>query len=133
VSDFLKPKGDAARLATAVVGAYLVVACSDGDYAKSEEIRLRLGQFDTTNLPGLERDVFEAIYPDAQAIFLQDYDKAEKYTLSLLTGFASEGLVRRAVAEAVRVAVMADQQIKPQENLAINRIEEALGLPPGQI
>ncbi|WP_394692588.1 hypothetical protein [Hyphobacterium sp.] len=133
MNTYLKPKDQTARLSGAVVGAYLLVAFSDGDFTKSEEVRLRLGQFDSTNLPGLRRDVFEAIYPDALTMFRQDYDKAAEYTLSMLAGFAGEGLVRRAVAEAVRAAVMADQQIKPQESLAINRIEEALGAPAGQI
>lgn len=123
---------DKITVARGVCGAYLLVAFSDGKYEKSEEVSLLLGVIESEMSAASSRGQVEEIASELKAAFEADYDRTADRVLSELSNLSSNGVARRAVSKAARKALIADKVVKPQEELALERIGRALGLKQGE-
>ena len=125
MSDFA-PKASAGT--TAACGAYLLVALADARVAPIEEARFLGGvvndpafrQFDTPALAGE--------YNRLLAALRADWDAAEAEILGAVSSVKADKAEVSAIKVAARQAVIADQSIKPQEDLVLARIARALGI-----
>ncbi|MEK7266919.1 MAG: TerB family tellurite resistance protein [Pseudomonadota bacterium] len=125
MNDFV-PKASAET--TAACGAYLLVALADARVAAIEEARFLGGvvndpafrQFDTPSLAGE--------YNRLLAALRENWNAAEAEILAAATSVKSNKAALNAIKVAARQAVIADQLIKPQEELVLARIARALGL-----
>lgn len=114
--------------ATAACGAYLLAAFADACVVKIEEARF-LGV--VVNDPAFRRfapDALAGEYSRLLALLSADYEAAEAEILSAITVCKNDGDIVKAVKVASRQAVIADQILKPQEELVLGRIAGALGL-----
>lgn len=123
---------DKFTVARGVCGAYPLVAFSDGKYEKSEEVSLLLGVIESEMSAASSRGQVEEIAAELKAAFEADYDRTADRVLSELSNLSSNGVARRAVSKAARKALIADKVVKPQEELALERIGRALGLKQGE-
>lgn len=125
------PKASAA--ATASCGAYLLVALADARVVAIEEARF-LGsvvndpafrRFDTRELAGE--------YNRLLALLRADWKAAETEILNATSSVKSDETAVGAIKVAARHAIVADQLIKPQEELVLARIAGALGLAADEL
>ena len=130
---FETPNTEAEMIAHAVCGAHYLIALSDGEYAKSEEIGMLVGLLDKDTPAGLSKSDLEAATPIIERAFHKDYDAAAERVLEMISSLKGNGIAKRAIVQAVRSAVMADRIVKPQEDNASDRIAAALGLKPGEL
>jgi tellurite resistance protein len=130
---FDKPDHEAGRIAHAVCGAHFLVALSDGDYAKAEEISLAVGLMDKDKPAGIAKSDLEEAAPKIEQSFHRDYDATADRVLELICSLKGNGIAKRAIVQVVRSAVMADRVVKPQEDNASDRIAIALDLKPGEL
>ena len=120
-------------IARALSGSYLLVAFSDGDYALAEKVSLTVGVLSEAAPAGLSSAELEAAFQEVTAAFERDYDKAAEQALSDIAECARQGVMKRAIADAARRAVVADNAVKQQEELALDRIAGALGMKAGDL
>lgn len=122
-----------AAIRDAAIGAFLTVAFSDGQFAKAEEIRLKLGVLKSHASLHETASELDAAYERFVTAFSRDYDKAVASTLASLEKLKGHGMARRSVMAAAQSAVVADSAVKPQEELALERLAQALGLQRGAL
>jgi tellurite resistance protein len=120
-------------IAKTVCGAYLIVAFSDGRYDKSEEVGMVVGLFEKNTPAGVSKADLEAALPELEQAFQADYDLAANRVLEMARSLRDNGLAKRAIMHAARTAVIADRAVAPQEESAMDRISEALGLKTGEL
>ncbi|HXI87996.1 MAG TPA: TerB family tellurite resistance protein [Parvularculaceae bacterium] len=119
--------------AIAVTGAFLLVAFSDGLYAPSEERRFLSTIANDPALKMLSTGALEDAYNLLIAEIEADYDQACARILDCIRAVRGDRVLAAAVTLAARGATVADERIAPQEELALNRIAEALGLEKGSL
>ncbi len=130
---FRKALSEAEIIAQAVCGTYVMIALSDGQYDASEEVRLVVGILGT-NLPaGVAQSDLEAALPAVRKAFEANYAKAADRLLESVALLSGNGVAKRAIMHAARTAVVASRSITPQEEGALERLSEALGLEPGAL
>ena len=118
---------------TAACGAYLLAAYADACVAKIEEARFLGG---VVNDPAFRRFAPEDLaseYSRLLALLSADYEAAEAEILGAIAASRNDAGVVKAIMVAARHAVIADQVLKPQEELALGRIAGALGLSAGDL
>lgn len=130
---FLNSGSEAEHIAGAMAGAFLMVTFSDGQFEKSEEVRLRRGLAESAKFTGLSVEDLDAIFVGVQEAFAKDYDKAAQRTLELVSAVRTNSVAKRAVVAAARTAVIVDKVVTPQEENTLNRLAEALGLKEGEL
>jgi tellurite resistance protein len=133
MASFEMPSTEAARIAHAVCGAYLMVAFSDGQYSKPEEVRLLVGLFGKTLPASVTKAELEAALPGLQRAFGADPDPAAARVLEIVAGLRSNGIAKRAVMQAAQMAVVADRKITVQEEAAMAKLAQALGVKAGEV
>jgi len=115
---------------TAACGAYLLVALADARLERIEEARFLDGVVHGRAFSGFSASALAAEYNRLHAALLEDYDAAEAEILTAVAEHRGDPTVAAAVREAARQAVIADQELQPQEDLALARIARALGIAP---
>ena len=118
---------------TAACGAYLLAAFADARVATIEEARFLGG---VVNDPAFKRfapETLAAEYSRLLALLGADYDAAEAEILAAIAASKNDADVVKSIKIAARHAVIADQVLKPQEELALGRIARALGLSAGDL
>lgn len=132
---FKKPvvETDAERGARAICGAYLLIAFSDGDYAPLEEGRLSSELAADDVFKSLDKAQLDDAMQGLGEAFRQDFDGTAGAVLDAIRSVWDKPAEKKAVMHAARVAVVADQSITAQEELALERIADALGLEKGAL
>ncbi len=122
------PLSNAELAAQAVCGAYLMVAFSDGEYDKREQVRMLSGLAAEDVPTGVNQAMLLEALPHLEEAFRTDYEKAVGQTLDAVSSVRGTEFARKGIMQAARIAVVANQEITAQEEQALAQIENALGL-----
>ncbi len=114
--------------ATAACGAYLLAAVADARIESLEEARFFGGIVNDPAFRRIDAGALTAEYARLRAALAADYTSAEKEILAAVEAVRAAPAAVEAVKMAARHAVIADQKLKPQEELVIARIARALGI-----
>jgi len=117
--------------ATAACGAYLLTAIADARVETLEESRFFGGIVNDPAFRRIDAATLTAEYARLHGALITDYAAAEREILAAIGAVSSDAQASEAVMMAARHAVIADQHLKPQEELALERIARALGLEDG--
>ncbi len=115
---------------TAACGAYLLAAFADARVARIEEARFLGGVVNDSAFRRFSPDQLASEYSRLLAALAADYDAAEAEILTAVASVKRDPRLVAAVKVAARQAVIADQKLKPQEELVLARIARALGVDP---
>jgi len=118
---------------TAACGGFLLVAAADARIESVEEARFLAGVVNEAPFKRFETKSLEREYVRLRDFLMKDFDAAEAEILSAIASVKSDERAVEAVMLASRHAVIADDIIKPQEELVIAEIARALGRPAGEI
>eukprot|EP00439_Symbiodinium_sp_Y106_P088751 s1_g1287.t1 len=105
-----------------------MVAFADGEYDNREQVRLVSGLAAADTPAGIDRKSLLEQLPYVEAEFRADYGKAVAQSLKNMSAIRDLAFARKAIVQAARIAVVANQEISAQEELALGRISEVLGL-----
>jgi tellurite resistance protein len=131
MTDPLKPPFPLAPIeVTAACGAYLLVAFADARVATIEEARFLGGVVNDPAFKPFSSSELANEYTRLLTALGDDYDAAEAEILSAVGSVKRDMRAVEAVKVAARHAVIADQVLKPQEDLALARVARALGVDP---
>jgi len=119
--------------ATAICGAYLMVAFADARYEDAEEARLLSTFINDPALAHIDSDALASCYNDLVKAFRGDYAAIANRVIAAISAAKHDEARVSAVKKAARLAVVADNRILPQEEAALGRIGNALGLEAGQL
>jgi len=117
--------------ATAACGAYLLTAMADARVETIEETRFFGGIVNDAAFRRIDAATLTAEYARLFGALKTDYAAAEAEILVAIAAVRNDSPVAEAVKIAARHAIIADQHLKPQEELALSRIARALGLSEG--
>lgn len=117
----------------AVCGAYLLVSFADGRFDTIEEARLLAGIAGAEELSFIEASDLEKEYNFLTEKFRADYRQTADMVLESIRYFANYAKVKEAVLFSARAAIVADQCLEAQEELALDLIAEALGVDKGSV
>lgn len=115
---------------TAACGAYLLAAFADARVEKIEEARFLGGVVNDSAFRTFSPESLAGEYTRLLAALAADYDAAEAEILSAVAAVKRDPHFVAAVKVAARQAVIADQKLKPQEEVVLGRIARALGVDP---
>jgi tellurite resistance protein len=115
---------------TAACGAYLLAAYADARVEKIEEARFLGGVVNDSAFQPFSPEALASEYSRLLAALAADYDAAEAEILSAIAAAKRDPRFVAAIKVAARQAVIADQKLKPQEELILGRIARALGVDP---
>lgn len=118
---------------TAACGAYLLVAFADARVANIEEARFLGGVVNDPAFKPFSSTELADEYTRLLAALGADYDAAEAEILGAVGAVKRDKGAVEAVKVAARQAVIADQLLKPQEDLVLVRIARALGVEPDDL
>lgn len=124
---------DDTRAATAACGAYLLAAIADARIETLEEARFFGGIVNDPAFRKIDAAALTAEYARLHGALAADYVAAELEILAAIDAVRGEKGAAEAVKMAARHAVIADQKLKPQEELILSRIARALGIAPGEL
>jgi len=110
---------------TAICGAFFMVAFADGNYEPIEEARFLST---VLNDPALAFG-----YNRLVKAFEQDYALASIEVRDVLEANKGDDRVVNAIKMAARRAIVADEKIMPQEEVALDQIAVAIGLEKGDV
>lgn len=116
--------------ATAACGAYLLGAFADARVERTEEARFLGGVVNDPAFRMFSPGELASEYTRLLAALGDDYDAAEAEILGAIASVRNNRRAVEAIKVSARHAVIADQKIKPQEDVALARIARALGLDP---
>jgi tellurite resistance protein len=114
--------------ATAACGAYLLVAVADARVETLEEARFLGGVVNEPAFKRIEPQALAGEYNRLLKLVRDDYDAAEAEILAAIRKMRGNASGGEAVKVAARQAVIADQKLKPQEDITLSRIAGALGI-----
>lgn len=114
----------------AACGAFLLVAVADARIETIEEARFLGGVVNHPAFRSFSSEALAAEYNRLVAALAADYDAAEAEILSALAAVKKDARALEAAKIAARHAVIADDFLKPQEEVALGRIARALGVDP---
>ena len=112
----------------AACGAYLLVALADARVETIEEARFLAGVVNDKAFRRFDTAMLASEYNRLIAALQADWNAAEAEILEAIASVKSTKAAVEAIKVAARQAVIADQMIKPQEDLVLQRIARALGL-----
>jgi tellurite resistance protein len=119
------------RTARAVCGAYLIVAFGDARFDKVEEMRFLGGATNHDAFASIDSTDLQRAYNDLIELLKDDYDSASAEILDDIRSCRNNAAATDAVKVAARLAIVADQEIQPQEEIVLEQIAGALGLDEG--
>jgi tellurite resistance protein len=119
--------------ATAACGAYLLTAIADARIETLEEARFFGGIVNDPAFRKIDAGALTAEYARLHAAFAGNYAAVEKEVLAAIEAVRADAAAAEAVKMAARHAVIADQKLKPQEELILARIARALGIPADEL
>lgn len=114
--------------ATAACGAYLLAAIADARIETLEEARFFGGVVNDPAFRRIDAATLTAEYARLRGALASDYASAETEILAAIDTIRADRAAAKAVRIAARNAVIADQKLKPQEELILARIARALGI-----
>lgn len=133
MSFFDKPNSNGDLIAHAVCGAYLMVAHADGHFDDIEQAWLHDRLLKDGAVEGVSGPALARAAAAVGKAFAEDYAAASEQILEMMGYVQRNESASAAIIGAARIAVVADQSVTQQEENAINRVAEALGLEPGSI
>jgi tellurite resistance protein len=104
-----------------------MVAFSDGEYDKREQVRMHAGLASDDVPAGVNKTALVDALPGLEEAFRDDYETAAEQVLETVTAVRGIDFAKKGIMQAARIAVIANQAITPQEDRALNRIAVALG------
>lgn len=116
------------RAATAACGAYLLTAIADARIETLEEARFFGGIVNDPAFRKIDAGALTAEYARLHGALAADYPAAEAEILAAVAAVRGDDAAKDAVKIAARHAVIADQKLKPQEEIILARIARALGI-----
>lgn len=119
--------------ATAACGAYLLTAKADARIETLEVSRFFGGIVNDPAFQRIDAGALTSEYARLHDALANDYGAAEREILAAVSAIKGDATIVAAVKIAARNAIIADQVLKPQEDLALARIARALGLAPGDL
>ena len=119
------------RIARAVCGAFLIVAFGDGRFDKVEEMRFLGGATNHEAFAAIESADLQRAYNTLIAELKDDYESASAQILDDIRACRNNNAATEAVKVAARIAIVADPEIQPQEEIVLDQIAGALGLDEG--
>lgn len=125
------PKASAA--ATAACGVYLLVALADARVVAIEEARFLGGVVNDPAFRDFDTRELADEYNRLLALLRADWKAAEAEILNAASSVKPDETAVGAIKVAARQAIVADQLIKPQEELVLARIAGALGLAADEL
>ncbi len=120
-------------IATAACGAYLLVAIGDARLETLEETRFFGGVVNEPEFRAIDAAALTSEYARLHGALAADYAAGEAEVLAAIASVKGDSKAVAAVKLAVRHAIIADQKLKPQEDLVIARIAHALGVTDGDL
>jgi len=130
MSDFKKA---ASADVTAACGAYLIVALADARVEAIEEARFLGGVVNDPAFRRFDTADLASEYNRLMSALKADWNAAQAEILDAVSSVRADKGAVEAVKVAARQAVIADQVIKPQEEIVLARIARALGVDAGGI
>jgi tellurite resistance protein len=121
---------NAERLYRSMAYAYAAVACVDRRLTAAETRRFVDKIQSTPALEGLTEATIVADFNDIASCFFDNYDAAQREALDFIAGFKDCPEERAATIAAAQIALVADRDLKPQEEAIIAEICRTLGLDP---
>jgi len=118
---------------TAICGAFLMVAFADARFDKSEEGRFLTTIANDPALAGIETKGLENSYNKLVTAFSDNYAGAAATVLAAIKSISTEPHLVSAVKMSAQRAIVADDKIMGQEELALDHIALALGLKKGEV
>jgi len=118
---------------TAACGAFLIVALADARVEAIEEARFLGGVVNDPAYKRFDTAALASEYNRLLSALRADWSAAEAEILNAVSSVRSDRGAVAAVKVAARQAVIADQVIKPQEEIVLARIARALGLAADEI
>ncbi|MEM6413145.1 MAG: TerB family tellurite resistance protein [Pseudomonadota bacterium] len=119
------------REARAASGAFLMVILADCDLAPQEKDVFLSHVADQSVFQSFDRAVLKQEYQAVLAAMTSDYGAAAARILDDIKWVQDSKRSTEAIKVGVQMAIVADKEISPQEEAAISKIEEALGLERG--
>ena len=117
----------------AACGAFLLVAFADAHFDKREEARFLGGVVNDAAFAAMSAPRLADHYNKLRAVLERDYDAAEADILAAIRAVRTQGAAVAAIKTAARQAVVADHEIKPQEEVVLGRIAAALGIAAAEL
>lgn len=121
------------KAADAICGAYLMVTHADGKHIALEEGRLLATLIDQPAFNKLSTNEIENAYNQLNADFAESYPATAARVLGAIAYFSDVSDIKETIKAAAQSAIVADQEIKIQEESAIDAIAAALGLKKGTL
>ncbi|MDZ7628772.1 MAG: hypothetical protein U5J99_10270 [Parvularculaceae bacterium] len=119
--------------ATAACGAYLLTAKADARIELLEETRFFGGIVNEPAFQRIEANALTSEYARLHQALSADFGAAEREILAAIGAIKADPDIVAAVKSAARNAIIADQKLKPQEELILVRIARALGIPAEEL
>ncbi|MEO0399404.1 MAG: TerB family tellurite resistance protein [Pseudomonadota bacterium] len=129
-ADFMDP---VRREARAACGAYLMVAFADGVFDRAEEARFLDSLANNENFKAFPAAILQNEYNALLAAIKSDYAATSGLILDDIAWLHSAGRNTEAVRIGAQAAIVADTRLEPQEEAALDQIEQALGLSEGAL
>ncbi len=117
----------------AACGAFLLVAFADAHFDTLEESRFLGGVVNDPAFAAMSASRLADCYNKLHAALESDFDAAEAEILAAIRAARDGGVGLDAIKTAARQAVVADREIKPQEEVVLERIAAALGVTAAEL
>ena len=119
--------------AKAICGAFLAVAFADAQFDPSEEGRFLTTVANDPSLAEIDTENLEFCYNELVQAFSDNYAGAAASVLAAIQAVSTNEPLVCAVKMSARRAIVADDKIMGQEELALDHIALALGLEKGSV
>ena len=116
-----------------IASAYALVVCADARLSASEKVRFDRILQTHSAFREMSVDVLKFYFTQTAEALKTDYKAGKERILARLAKLDGSDENRKAIFLLVRAAVVADSQIKPQENTILQEIEQAMGLDAGTL
>ncbi len=119
--------------ASAVCGAFIMVAYADANFDHVEEARFLSTVLNDPALSFLDSATAGACYNRLAEDFKSDYASAAGRVLAAISACRDDAEAAAAIKLSARRAIVADQRLMPQEEASLDQIAKALGLEEGAV
>lgn len=119
--------------AKAIAGAFLAVAFADAQFSPTEDRRFSSDVLAHPLLGNADQRTIRAWYDQLTEAFRRDYEATASDVLGAIKSLRTDHEVVEIVIAAVRVAIISDGKIAPQEDSILGRVAGALGIDKNQL
>lgn len=132
---FIKPGGDGSvdRLVHAFAAAWALIGCADGDLDRLEMARFLEAAANQPALAEVTPETLTGRLTASAEDVLRGGPKGHQQALDMISAIANDPQAVAVVVAAARAALVANREIKPVEESALNNIANALGVDPATI